>query len=120
LSANWHVRPEDRARLRAELAVLDARLHELDQRRRKAINRQRYSRRPEDVTTAADDLRNLVAEMDRVMTRSRAVEGKLLLLQKLASKSADPSQDPGASSGDVSAHVVVEVYRDPSGTKMNW
>jgi hypothetical protein len=119
LSANWHVRPEDRARLRAELAALDARLHELDQRRRKAINRQRYSRSPEDVTAAADDLKNVVTELDRLMTRSRAVEGKLLLLQKLAPKSVDPGRDPGASSGDVSDHVVVVVYRDPSGTKMN-
>ena len=119
MSANWHVRPEDRARLRAELAALDARLHELDQRRRKAIIRQRYSRSPEDVTAAADNLKNLVSEMDRLMTRSRAVEGKLLLLQKLAPESADPGRDPGASSGDVSERVMVEVYRDPSGTKMN-
>jgi hypothetical protein len=123
LSANWHVRPKDRARLRAELAALDARLHELDHRRRKAINRQRYSRSPKDVSAAADDLKNIITEMDRVMTRSRAVEGKLLLLQMLAPKSVDPGRDPGdpgASSGDVSDHVVVEVYRDPPGTKINW
>jgi hypothetical protein len=119
LSANWHVRLEDRARLRADLAALDARLHELDQRRRKAINRQRYGRSPENVTTAGDDLKNVVTEMDRLMTRSRAVEGKLLLLQKLAPESGDPGRDPGPSSGDVSDHVVVEVHRDPSGTKMN-
>jgi hypothetical protein len=120
LSANWHVRPEDRARLRAELAALDARLHELDQRRRKAINRQRYSRNPEDVKTAADDFKNIITEMDRVMTRSRAVEGKLLLLQKLAPKPFDPGRDRGLSSGDLSERVMVEVYRGPSGTKMNW
>jgi hypothetical protein len=119
LIATWHVRPEDRARLRAELAALDARLHELDQRRRKAINRQRYSRSPEDVTAAADDLKNIITEMDRVMTRSRTVEGKLLLLQKLPQTPADPGRDPGASSADVSEHVMVEVYRGPSGTKMN-
>jgi hypothetical protein len=57
--------------------------------------------------------------MDRVMTRSRAVEGKLLLLQKLVPRSVD-GRGPGASSCDASEHVVVEVYRDPSGTKMNW
>ncbi len=119
MGANWQVRLEDRARLRAELAALDARLHELDHRRRKAINRQRYSRSSEDVTAAADDLKNLVTEMDRLMTRSRAVEGKLLLLQKLPQTPADPSRDPGASSGDVSERVRVEVYRWSSGTKTN-
>jgi hypothetical protein len=119
LSANWHVRPKDRARLRAELAALDARLHELDHRRRKAINRQRYSRSPKDVSAAADDLKNLIAEMDGVMTRSRAIEGKLLLLQKPAQKSVDCGRDPNVVSGDVSERIVVEVSRDPSGTKMN-
>jgi len=119
LTANWHVRPEDQDRLRAELAALDARLHELDQRRRQAFNRQRYSRSTEDVSKAADDLKALVTELDRVMTRSRAVEGKLLLLQKLAQTPADPGRDPAASSGDMSERVMVEVFRDPSGTKMN-
>jgi hypothetical protein len=115
LSANWHVRREDRARLRAELAALDARLNELDQRRREAFNRQRYGRSPENRSKAAYDLENLVAEMDRVMTRSRAVEGKLLLLQKLAQTSVD---GPGIPRDD-SGRVFVEVYRGPSGTKMN-
>jgi hypothetical protein len=119
LSAHWHVRPEDRARLRAELAALDARLHELDQKRRQAINRQRYSGSPENRSTAADDLKKVVTEMDRLMTRSRAVEGKLLLLQKLPQTPADPSRDAGASSGDVSERVRVEVYRCSSGTKTN-
>ena len=119
LSATWHVRPEDRARLQAELAALDARLHELDHRRRQAINRQRYSRSAKDVARAADDLKNLVAELDRVMTRSRAVEGKLLLLQKLPETPADPGRSPGVSSGDVSERVRVEVYRCRSRTKMN-
>jgi DNA repair exonuclease SbcCD ATPase subunit len=115
LSANWHVRPEDRARLRAELAALDARLNELDQRRREAFDRQRYGRSAENCSTAAEDLEKLVAEMDRVMTRSRAVEGKLLLLQKLA----QPSDDGGGPPRDRSRRVLVEVYRGPAGTKMN-
>jgi hypothetical protein len=119
LSANWHVRPEDRARLRAELAALDARLYELDQRRRQAINRQRYSRCAEDVARATEDLKKLVTEMDRLMTRSRAVEGKLLLLQKLPLTRGDPGRDFGGSSGGVSERVIVEVYRGPSGTKIN-
>ena len=115
LSANWHVRREDRARLRAELAELDARLNELDQRRREAFDRQRYGRSAENRSTAADDLENLVAEMDRVMTRSRAVEGKLLLLQKMARK----SDDGGGPPRDRPGRVRVEVYRGPAGTKMN-
>ena len=119
LTANWHVRPEDQDRLRAELAALDARLHELDQRLWEAIHRQRYSRTPEDIVRAADDLKHLVTEMDRLMTRSRAVEGKLLLLQKLAPKPADPGRNPGASSSDASERLAIEVYREPPGTKMN-
>jgi len=119
LTANWHVRPEDQDRLCAELAALDARLHELDQRLWEAIHRQRYSRTPEDIVRAADDLKHLVTEMDRLMTRSRAVEGKLLLLQKLAPKPADPGRNPGASSSDASERLAVEVYREPPGTKMN-
>ena len=116
---NWHVRNEDRARLRAELAALDAQLHGLDQRTQETINRQRYSSSPEDAARAGEDLKNLVAEMDRLMTRSRAVEGKLLILRKLTRKSEESRRDPCASSGNVSEHVVVEVYRHPSGTKMN-
>ena len=119
LSANWHVRIEDRARLAAELVRLETRLVELDQRIAGAVNRQRYSRSPEDAERAGEDLKNLVAEMDRLMTRSRAVEGKLLILQKLTRKSEESRRDPCASSGNVSEHVVVEVYRNPSGTKMN-
>jgi hypothetical protein len=90
LLAIWHVRNDDRARLRAEMAVLEARLHRLDRRKREAINRQRYSRSAEEAARAGDDLKNLVTEMERLMTRSRAVEGKLLLLQKLAEESVDP------------------------------
>ena len=119
MTANWHVRPEDQDRLRAELAALDTHLHELDQRLWEAIHRQRYSRTPEDIVRAADDLKHLVTEMDRLMTRSRAVEGKLLLLQKLAPKPADPGRNPGASSSDASERLAVEVYREPPGTKMN-
>ena len=116
MSANWHVRDEDRARLRAELAALDARLHEFDRKIWEAIIRQRYSRDPENVERAANDLKKLVSEMDRLMTRSRAVEGKLLLLQKLSHTPADPGRDPGASSNG-SECVAVEVY--PPGTKVN-
>jgi hypothetical protein len=116
LSAHWHVRKEDRAGLLAELAALDNRLHEFDQRRREALTRERYSSHPEDAAQAADDLKGLATEMDRLMTRSRAVEGKLLLLQKLSHTPADPGRDPGASSNG-SECVAVEVY--PPGTKVN-
>jgi hypothetical protein len=118
LSANWHVRTEDQARLRAELAALDVRLHELDQRRSEAASRQRYSRHPEDVERAAGDLKKLVSEMDRLMTRMRAVEGKLLLLRKLVPNPTAPDCDPNTASDEPSERLVIEVYRDPPGTKI--
>ena len=72
----------ERARLEEELAALDARREVLDGRIRHAVQRQRYSRDPLDVDQARLDERAYVTEMDRVMTRIRAVEAKLLLLRK--------------------------------------
>jgi predicted nucleic acid-binding Zn-ribbon protein len=95
-----------------ELAALDARLHELDLKIWEAINRQRYSRRPEDVERAADDLKKLVSEMDRLMTRSRAVEGKLLLLQKSSERQDGSASRASPEPNDPADPLRVEVYRD--------
>ena len=69
----------DSAALRQELAVLDARRLDLDARLRDAVARQRFA--PDETTAdrARSDEAALLAEMDRLMTRIRAVEAKLLL-----------------------------------------
>ncbi len=112
MSANWHVRNEDRARLHGELAALDARLHELDRKTWEAINRQRYSRHPEDVERAAGDLKKLVSEMNRLMDRSRAVEGKLLLLRKSSEGVGAAGIGSSPATNDPADPLRVEVYRD--------
>lgn len=81
MSAIWHIRTEDRARLSAELTRLDSRLLALDDRIRDATNRQRYGS-PEEMARVAHELDSLAADLDRLMTRERAIEAKLLLLQK--------------------------------------
>ncbi|HEX2136899.1 MAG TPA: hypothetical protein VHG30_13510 [Microvirga sp.] len=117
MSAQWHVRAEDRVRLSAELAGLDLRLHELDARIRDAINRQRYGRTPEEAAAGADDLRRFLREQDRLMTRTRAVEAKLLLLQKLSDALTGPSAAPESRPSEPSDRVAVEVDRDRHGTR---
>ena len=108
LNMIWHIRTEDAVRLSAELANLDLRRHELNARIRAAINHERYSLDPAEMARAAEDRTHLVAELDRLMTRARAVEAKLLLLQKRADK-AVPFQNRGAKD-DSRERVTVEVH----------
>ena len=77
--ATWHLMTVDQARLSEELCDLDAKQHVLDMKIREAAQRQRYSPDPQQVTRAARDEATYVAEMDRLMTRIRAVEAKWLL-----------------------------------------
>jgi beta-lactamase class A len=70
------------ARLRQELRELDEKRTQLDRRIADAVNRQRFSPDRADAEKARDDERKHLAEMDRLMTRIRAVEGKLLLLRR--------------------------------------
>jgi hypothetical protein len=67
------------AALKQELATLDARRLDLDARLRDAVARQRYAPSEELAERARSDEAALLAEMDRLMTRIRAVEAKLLL-----------------------------------------
>ena len=120
MSAFWHVEIEDPARLAVELRTLDGRACELDEAIRGAVYRQRYSSEPEETAKGADDLWHLVSELNRLMTRVRAVEAKLLLLRKKAEPVATGLKGPGEREiisirigwGDVSADVSVEVHRD--------
>jgi hypothetical protein len=69
-------------RLRRELQELDDRRARLDRLIADAVNRQRFSPDRGDAEKARGDERGYLAEMDRLMTRIRAVEGKLLLLRR--------------------------------------
>jgi hypothetical protein len=71
----------DRTKLEEELNALDARRLALDAAIRDAQNRQRYGREPEAVERARADEAALVKDLDHLMTRYRAVEGRLLLAQ---------------------------------------
>ena len=72
----------DEAALWEELAALDRRRQDCDGRIRNAVDRQRYVSQPGAGETARDDERRLMVELDRIMTRIRAVEGKLLLKRR--------------------------------------
>jgi hypothetical protein len=82
---------------------------------RDAVYRQRYSG-CRDKAAAAVHLRVLVAEMDRVMTRSRAVEGKLLVLEKMTRLAAVAADTQGSSSNQPN-RVAVEVHRIGKATR---
>jgi predicted nucleic acid-binding Zn-ribbon protein len=69
----------DRVKLEEELKSLDLRQQQLEARIREARDRQRYSREPQVAAQAVADEEALVRELDHLMTRSRAVEGRLLL-----------------------------------------
>jgi predicted nucleic acid-binding Zn-ribbon protein len=72
----------EEARLREELLDLDRRREHLDRKIEDAVRRQRYAPSPDEVDRAKSDERSVLSEMDRLMTRIRAVEGKLLQLRK--------------------------------------
>jgi hypothetical protein len=76
----WQVSPSDEEKLLAELATLDAERSRLDDLVRDAVDRKRYSSDPEQGARASAEERSYLVEMDRLMTRIRGVEGRLLLL----------------------------------------
>ncbi len=69
----------DQTKLEEELDALDARRLELDAAIRDAQNRQRYGREPEAIEQARAEEAALMKDLDHLMTRYRAVEGRLLL-----------------------------------------
>ena len=71
----------DRTKLEEELTGLDERRARLDAAIRDAQNRQRYCHEPQTVEQARAEEATLVKELDRLMTRYRALEGRLLLAQ---------------------------------------
>jgi hypothetical protein len=84
LIATWHLMTVDQARLSKELCDLDAKQHVLDLKIREAADQQRHSSDVRQRDQAAQDEATYVAEMDRLMTRMRAVEALLLLKRRAA------------------------------------
>jgi hypothetical protein len=71
----------DQAKLQDELNDLDAQRLRLDAAIRDAQIRQRYGREPQVVEGARTEEAALVTDLDHLMTRIRALEGRLLLAQ---------------------------------------
>lgn len=69
----------DSASLLRDLEALEARRSDIERRMRDAVARMRYG---PDVERARAEEAALVRELDLVMTRIRAAEARLLLLQK--------------------------------------
>lgn len=72
----------DEAKLREELEEIDLRRQDLDRRIQETVDRQRYVQDSEEVERARTEERACLAEMDRLMTRIRAIEAKLQLLRR--------------------------------------
>jgi hypothetical protein len=74
--------PADVVRLREELVDLADRHGKLDAMLRDAALRQRFGRDPESIARAREDERLHLQVLDRLMTRIRAVEAKLLIRKR--------------------------------------
>ena len=74
--------PADVVQLREELADLSDRHGKLDAMLRDAALRQRFGPDPESIARAREDERRHLQVLDRLMTRIRAVEAKLLIRRR--------------------------------------
>jgi len=70
------------AALEADLAILDKRRMDLDRRISNAEQIQRHTGDTAARQQATQELQSLLIEMDRLMTRIRTVEGKLMLRRR--------------------------------------
>lgn len=74
--------PADLSELHEKRKALQQRLTEIDLLLRDARDRQRFSSDAAGAAKALDDERSYLRELDGLMTRIRAVEGKLLLTRR--------------------------------------
>ena len=72
----------DETSLYQELVTLDDRRRRLEMRIADALNTQRYSADGSAVEAARAEERRLLGELDRLLTRVRAVEGQLLQVRR--------------------------------------
>jgi hypothetical protein len=72
--------------LRQELMSLEQRMSLLDRQLADALHRLHHSKSPDLVEKAAQDEKVYLAQLDRLMTRMRAVEGQLHQIDKQATR----------------------------------
>lgn len=72
--------------LRQELSSLEERLSLLDRQLADALHRIHHSQSADLIEKAEQDEKAYLAQLDRLMTRMRAVEGQLLQIDKGATR----------------------------------
>ncbi|MPR08371.1 hypothetical protein [Microvirga tunisiensis] len=72
--------------LHQEFLDLEHHMRLLDRQLADALQRIRHGSSPDLVEKAKQDERHLLTELDRLMTRMRAIEGQLLQIQKSATR----------------------------------
>ncbi len=72
--------------LRQEFLDLERAMRLLDRRLAEALQRIRHGSSVDQIEKARQDEKILLSELDRLMTRMRAVEGQLLQFQKAATR----------------------------------
>lgn len=72
--------------LNQEFLALEQSMRLLDARLADALQRIRHSPSPDLAARAREEEKILLAELDRLMTRMRAIEGQLLQIQKRATR----------------------------------
>jgi hypothetical protein len=72
--------------LRQELLNLEQRMHLLDRQLADALQRIHHSGSADLVEKAKQDEKAFLSQLDRLMTRIRAVEGQLLQIDKKATR----------------------------------
>lgn len=72
--------------LRQELSSLEQRLSLLDRQLADALHRIHHSKSADLVEKATQDEKAYLAQLDRLMTRLRAIEGQLLQIDKHATR----------------------------------
>jgi hypothetical protein len=72
--------------LHQEFLDLEHQMRLLDRQLADALQRIRHGSSPDLVEKARQDERHLLTELDRLMTRMRAIEGQLLQIQKSATR----------------------------------
>ncbi|MBB4039952.1 hypothetical protein GGR34_001599 [Microvirga flocculans] len=72
--------------LHQEFVDLEHHMQLLDRKLADALQRMRHGSSPDLIEKARQDERQLLSELDRLMTRLRAIEGQLLQFQKTATR----------------------------------
>jgi predicted nucleic acid-binding Zn-ribbon protein len=74
------------SRLYEEFLELEQRMRLLDRQLADALQRIRHSSSADAIERAKQEEKSLLTELDRLMTRMRAIEGQILQLHKTATR----------------------------------